>query len=69
MIGAALVALCLSIYVPVVWANSQGSSPPWATICWVGAVCISLWCRSCWSYVDRGDRLDLEAALALQKEQ
>lgn len=68
MIGAALVATCLAIYVPVVWANSQGMSPPWATICWVGAVCVAMWMRAAWSYVDRGDRLDVEAALVKMHE-
>ena len=66
MIGAALVAACLSIYVLVVWVSATGL--PWATICWVGAVATSLWLRAAWSYVDRGDRLDVEAALAVITE-
>ena len=69
MIGAALVALCLSIYVPVVWIESQSSQMmPWATICWVGAVCAAMWMRAGWSYVDRGDRLDVETALVAIRE-
>ena len=68
MIGAALVAVCLSIYVPIVWVGSQSSTPPWATICWVGAVCAALWLRAAWSYIDRGDRLDVEAALVVITE-
>lgn len=68
MIGAALVAVCLSIYVPIVWAGSQSAMVPWATICWVGAVCAALWMRAAWSYVDRGDRLDVEAALSTIRE-
>ena len=66
MIGAALVAICLSIYVTVIAVGATG--PPWATICWVGAVATSLWLRAAWSYVDRGDRLDVEAALAVITE-
>ena len=68
MIGAALVAVCLSIYVPIIWLGSPTVMTPWATICWVGAVCVALWMRAAWSYVDRGDRLDVEAALATIRE-
>lgn len=68
MIGAALVAVCLSIYVPILWLGSPTVMTPWATICWVGAVCAAMWMRAAWSYIDRGDRLDVEAALAAIRE-
>lgn len=62
-IGAAMIAVSLTIYVGVIWLGATTPTPPWATIGWCGGVAVALLLRVLSCFVARGDRLDLETAL------